>query len=101
MASKWAPCLALSCLLGIGGIPAASAQDATPIPTSALTPVVIDSDMISDDWMAVLFVLNDPAFSVKALTVPGTGFAADCEAVPPVRVSLVNALGRLVAAAVR
>ena len=42
-------------------------------------PVVIDSDMISDDWMAALFLLNDPKFTVKAITVAGTGFA-DCDA---------------------
>ncbi|MCA9863097.1 MAG: nucleoside hydrolase [Thermomicrobiales bacterium] len=78
MANTWAPCLALSCLLGIGsGLPAAAAQDATPTP--ARTPVVIDSDMISDDWMATLYVLNNPQFDVKAITVTGAGFA-DCEA---------------------
>jgi inosine-uridine nucleoside N-ribohydrolase len=38
-------------------------------------PVVIDSDMIADDWMATLFLLNDPNFMVKAITVAGTGFA--------------------------
>jgi pyrimidine-specific ribonucleoside hydrolase len=38
-------------------------------------PVVIDSDMTSDDWMATLFVLNDPGFTVEAITVTGTGFA--------------------------
>ncbi|MFN8677589.1 MAG: nucleoside hydrolase [Thermomicrobiales bacterium] len=73
----WARSLALACLLGIGigsggGIPAASAQDAP-------TPVVIDSDMISDDWMATLYVLNNPRFDVQAITVTGAGFA-DCEA---------------------
>ncbi len=36
--------------------------------------------MISDDWMATLFVLNDPRFEVQAITVSGTGFAADCPA---------------------
>lgn len=84
MASKWAPCLALSCVLALGiasgnggGIPAASAQDATP--TATPTPVVIDSDMISDDWMATLYLLNDPRFDVQAITVTGAGFA-DCEA---------------------
>ena len=57
-------CLALS-----GGTTAVSAQAEDPV------PVVIDSDMISDDWMAALFLLNDPGFSVKAITVSGTGFA--------------------------
>ncbi len=38
-------------------------------------PVMIDSDMTSDDWMAVLYVLNNSNYSVKAITVTGTGFA--------------------------
>ncbi len=38
-------------------------------------PVVIDSDMTTDDFMATLFLLNDPDVSVKAITVTGTGWA--------------------------
>ena len=65
-------CLVLLCVLGgTSGTRVVSAQD--PV------PVVIDSDMISDDWMATLFLLNDPRFTVKAITVAGTGFA-DCDA---------------------
>ena len=72
MFSRLALCLVLPCVLGVfSGTTAVSAQD--PV------PVVIDSDMISDDWMATLFVLNDPDFAVKAITVAGTGFA-DCDA---------------------
>jgi len=37
--------------------------------------VIIDSDMTTDDWMATLYLLNDPNFSVKAITVTGTGWA--------------------------
>jgi inosine-uridine nucleoside N-ribohydrolase len=70
MVGRLAFCLALSCVLGVSsGTTAVSAQDQDPV------PVVIDSDMTADDWMATLFVLNDPAFSVKAMTVAGTGFA--------------------------
>lgn len=77
MFSRLALCLVLLCAFGaFGGRTVASAQT----PTTDPIPVVIDSDMISDDWMAALFVLNDPAFSVKAITVSGTGFAADCAA---------------------
>lgn len=67
-------CLALLWGLGVvmfGGPATVSAQE--PV------PVVIDSDMISDDWMATLFLLNDPQFAVKAITVAGTGFA-NCDA---------------------
>ena len=38
-------------------------------------PVVIDSDMTTDDFMATLYLLNNPDFSVKAITVTGTGWA--------------------------
>jgi len=72
MASRMALCLVLSWGLSVfSGTTAASAQE--PV------PVVIDSDMIADDWMATLFLLNDTHFTVKAITVAGTGFA-DCDA---------------------
>ena len=72
MASRLALCLMLPWVLGVfSGTTAVSAQD--PV------PVVIDSDMIADDWMAALFLLNDPDFTVNAITVAGTGFA-DCDA---------------------
>jgi pyrimidine-specific ribonucleoside hydrolase len=64
----------------VGGTTRVSAQGATPSPVATPVPVIIDSDMISDDWMATLFVLNDPRFAVQAITVSGTGFAADCAA---------------------
>jgi len=72
MAGRLALCLVLSCVLGVfSGTTAVSAEG--PV------PVVIDSDMIADDWMATLFLLNDPNFTVNAITVAGTGFA-DCDA---------------------
>jgi pyrimidine-specific ribonucleoside hydrolase len=68
MFSRLTVCLVLLSVLGVfSGQTAVSAQD--PV------PVVIDSDMTSDDWMAALFLLNDPDFAVKAITVSGTGFA--------------------------
>ncbi len=75
MVSRLALCLVLlGTLGGFGGTTTVSAQAQDPV------PVVIDSDMISDDWMATLFLLNDPTFAVKAITVAATGFAADCDA---------------------
>ena len=69
MFSRLAACLVLLSVLGVfSGQADVSAQDG-PV------PVVIDSDMTSDDWMATLFLLNDPDFAVKAITVSGTGFA--------------------------
>ncbi|HEX8698979.1 MAG TPA: nucleoside hydrolase [Myxococcaceae bacterium] len=51
-------------------------------------PVVIDTDMGTDDAMAILFTLRRPELEVKAITVTGAGLA-HCE--PGVR----NALGLL------
>ena len=76
MFSRLAFCLMLLCVLGVlGGTAAVSAQDASPVSAQDPVPVVIDGDMTSDDWMATLFVLNDPGFTVEAITVTGTGFA--------------------------
>lgn len=49
----------------------------TIAPTLAQSPrpVIIDSDMTTDDFMATLYLFNNPDFSVKAITVTGTGWA--------------------------
>jgi len=65
--------LAVMCALLGAFILVAPAAAADPI------PLIIDTDMALDDWMATLYVLNNPDFSVKAITVTGTGFAT-CDA---------------------
>ncbi|MBI5960618.1 MAG: nucleoside hydrolase [Chloroflexi bacterium] len=40
-----------------------------------LTPVIIDTDMALDDWIAILYLLQRPDLDIKALTVTGTGEA--------------------------
>jgi pyrimidine-specific ribonucleoside hydrolase len=42
---------------------------------AAAQSVVIDTDMSVDDWMAILFLLQRPDVSVKAIAVSGTGVA--------------------------
>ena len=37
--------------------------------------VVIDTDMTTDDWMAILFLPHRTDVRVKAITVSGTGIA--------------------------
>ncbi len=49
-------------------------------------PVIIDTDMAADDWMAILYLLQRSDLAVQAITVAGTG-EAHCE--PGVK----NALG--------
>jgi pyrimidine-specific ribonucleoside hydrolase len=67
-------------LLVMSTLPAA-AQDARP--------VIIDTDMAFDDAMAILYILNHPAFSVQAITVTGTGLAY-CDAGTHMALGLVE-----------
>lgn len=62
-------CLVLFALL-IGSV---SAQSTEP------QAVIADTDMTSDDWMAITFLLHRPEFQIQAITVTGSGFA-DCDA---------------------
>jgi pyrimidine-specific ribonucleoside hydrolase len=51
----------------------------TPTPfTGTPRPIIIDTDMAGDDWMAILYLLNRPDVSIEAITVTGTG-EAHCE----------------------
>ena len=43
--------------------------------TPELKPFIIDTDMASDDWMAVLYLLQCPAIEIKAIAVTGAGQA--------------------------
>lgn len=47
---------------------------AAPAAAKAPLPVIIDTDMTTDDFMAILYILNDPDVAVQAITVTGTGF---------------------------
>ena len=38
-------------------------------------PIIIDTDMAPDDWMAMLYLLQSPLMEVKAITVVATGEA--------------------------
>lgn len=40
-----------------------------------MIPVIIDTDMALDDWMAILYLLKHPGVDVKAVAVSGTGEA--------------------------
>lgn len=41
----------------------------------ARQPVIIDTDMAPDDWLAMLYLLQHPGVDVRAITVTGTGEA--------------------------
>lgn len=55
-------------------VPATSpAQAATPEPSPAALPVIVDTDMSSDDIMALAYLARDPRVDIRAVTVSGTG----------------------------
>lgn len=43
--------------------------------TPTRRPVIIDTDMAPDDWLAMLYLLQHPGVEVRAVTVTGTGEA--------------------------
>ncbi len=45
------------------------------VPAGDAKPVIIDTDMAPDDWMAILYLLQQAGVDVKAITVAGTGEA--------------------------
>lgn len=57
----------------------ATVPAATPLEHSTATsqrrPIVIDTDMAADDWMAILYLLQRPDAAVRAITVTGAGEA--------------------------
>lgn len=83
----WVAMASLSLLLvACGSVPGtgpSSRATALPVASSAVStvpprPVVIDTDMAADDWMALLYLLRRPDVAVKAITVTGDG-EAHCE----------------------
>ncbi|MFL5801578.1 MAG: nucleoside hydrolase [Roseiflexaceae bacterium] len=63
------------------GIPATTPATTLPTPisrspaggTSRPHAIVIDTDMAADDWMAILYLLQRPDVTVRAITVTGAG----------------------------
>lgn len=57
-------------------------------------PLIIDTDMALDDWMAILYLLRRTDIAIRAITVAGTG-EATCDLVAGNPRGAVNALGLL------
>ena len=46
---------------------------AIPVPITSKIPVIVDTDMGFDDWMALLYIAKDPSVDIKAVTVDCSG----------------------------
>jgi inosine-uridine nucleoside N-ribohydrolase len=67
----------LALILTACGIQSEVHPTSTPF-TGTPRSVIIDTDMAADDWMAILYLLQRPDVSIKAITVTGTG-ESHCE----------------------
>ncbi len=74
--------VALLCFLAALSLSACTGRASKPLepviphPVAAdAQPIVIDTDMAADDWLAILYLLGRSDVDVKAITVTGTGEA--------------------------
>ncbi|MBZ0288313.1 MAG: nucleoside hydrolase, partial [Anaerolineae bacterium] len=86
MSRKWVFYILVGCFLSLFVI-------FTPAVAQAPRPVIIDTDMVTDDWMAILLTFKNPDFDVKAITVTGTGFAY-CDSGTRIALGLVALAGQ-------
>lgn len=77
MTKRLSVLLALCMLLATAAAPTL-AQDPTGDSTDAV-PIIFDTDSVSDDWMAFLYLANDPGVDIKAITVTEASFD-ECDA---------------------
>lgn len=69
-------CLFCILLIGCTSTPPGSLEAVTPPVLAAdALPVVIDTDMAADDWLAILYLLMRSDVDVQAITVTGAGEA--------------------------
>lgn len=68
---NFAVVLLIICLLLV----CAAMIDAQAVKFESPKPVIIDTDMAADDWMAILYLLRRADVNVLALTIAGTGEA--------------------------
>jgi inosine-uridine nucleoside N-ribohydrolase len=69
-------CFLFAVLVGCTGTATAPLEPITPKPlTENALPVVIDTDMAADDWLAILYLLMRSDVDILAITVTGAGEA--------------------------
>jgi pyrimidine-specific ribonucleoside hydrolase len=70
----WTALTALTLAACAAPVTQAPRPTATPF-TGTPRPVIIDTDMAADDWLAILYTLQRPDLAVVAITVTGAGEA--------------------------
>jgi hypothetical protein len=70
-----AAALALAALAALVAPAVSACGSGAHSPSRAAQRVVVDTDMSSDDIMALAYLLEKPGISVRAITVEGTGVA--------------------------
>ena len=86
--------LMLALLFGCVSTASPSLEPITPLAVAAdAQPVVIDTDMAADDWLAILYLLGRSDVNVQAITVTGAG-EAHCSAGTRNALNLVALAGR-------
>jgi inosine-uridine nucleoside N-ribohydrolase len=86
--------LMLALLLGCAGTASPPLEPVTAHTVAAdAQPVVIDTDMAADDWLAILYLLGRSDVDVQAITVTGAG-EAHCPAGTRNALNLVALAGR-------
>jgi inosine-uridine nucleoside N-ribohydrolase len=69
---SWPDLKIVTCPQPATALPPLVGGEARPLDPGA-RPVIVDTDMAPDDWMAILFLLQHPGVEVRAITVAGSG----------------------------
>jgi len=62
-------------LVRCGGEQTLTADTEPPELSAGARPILIDTDMAADDWLAILYLLQRPDINVRGITVTGAGEA--------------------------
>lgn len=73
MTTRFAICVALLLCMAVG---VAKAQDRPHANISPGKPLIIDTDMGTDDWLAISYIAQNPKIDLLGVTIVGNGLAS-------------------------
>lgn len=68
--------LAFVWVFGLAAVPALQARERLPGSPGAAVPVIVDTDMGTDDWLALAYMANSARVQLLGVTVVGNGLAS-------------------------